>query len=123
MFTQVDNNTNPTPKPRKGKRPHGNAPSFDLRSELYRMTGTDLTQIDGVTVVTAQAILADTGTDMSAWRTEKDFVSWFGLCPTIESAAGWYFSEEHEKWSAEPCLCFLPNHRRSRVVVYLSRNR
>ena len=81
MSAQVDNNTNPLPKPRKGKRSHGNAPSFDLRSELYRVTGTDLTQIDGINVVTAQAILADTGTDMSAWRTEKHFVSWLGLCP------------------------------------------
>jgi hypothetical protein len=35
MSAQVDNNTNPLPKPRKGKRPRGNAPSFDLRSELY----------------------------------------------------------------------------------------
>ena len=88
MSAQVDNNTNPLPKPRKGKRPHGNAPSFDLRSELYRVTGTDLTQIDGINVVTAQAILADTGTDMSAWRTEKHFVSWLGLCPDHRISGG-----------------------------------
>jgi Transposase IS116/IS110/IS902 family. len=81
MPAQVDSDANPLPKPRKGKRPHGNAPLFDLRSELYRVTGTDLTQIDGIDVVTAQAILADTGTDLSAWRTEKHFVSWLGLCP------------------------------------------
>jgi transposase len=88
MSAQTDNNTNPLPKPRKGKRPHGNAPSFDLRSELYRVTGTDLTQIDGINVVTAQAILADTGTDMSAWRTEKHFVSWLGLCPDHRISGG-----------------------------------
>jgi transposase len=88
MSAQVDNNTNPMPKPKKGKRPHGNAPSFDLRSELYRVTGTDLTQIDGVNVVTAQAILADTGTDMSAWKTEKHFVSWLGLCPDHRISGG-----------------------------------
>jgi transposase len=50
-------------------------------ASFYRVTGTDLTQIDGINVVTAQAILADTGTDMSAWRTKKHFVSWLGLCP------------------------------------------
>jgi transposase len=42
------------PAARKGKRPHGNAPAFDLRTELYRVTGTDLTQIDGIDVTTAQ---------------------------------------------------------------------
>jgi hypothetical protein len=88
MSTEVGNNNNPLPKPRKGKRPHGNAPSFDLRSELYRVTGTDLTQIDGINVVTAQAILADTGTDMSAWKTEKHFVSWLGLCPDHRISGG-----------------------------------
>jgi transposase len=88
MPAQVDSETNPLPKPRKGKRPHGNAPSFDLRSELYRVTGTDLTQIDGIDVVTAQAILADTGADMTAWRTEKHFVSWLGLCPDHRISGG-----------------------------------
>ena len=31
-----------------GKRSQGNAPRFDLRSHLHRMTGVDLTRIDGV---------------------------------------------------------------------------
>ncbi|HZD47613.1 MAG TPA: IS110 family transposase, partial [Silvibacterium sp.] len=88
MPAQIEGDNNPLPKPRKGKRPHGNAPAFDLRSELYRVVGTDLTQIDGINVVTAQAILADTGTDMSAWRTEKHFVSWLGLCPDHRISGG-----------------------------------
>jgi transposase len=88
MPAQIEGDSNPLPKPRKGKRPHGNAPAFDLRSELHRVTGTDLTQIDGINVVTAQAILADTGTDMSAWRTEKHFVSWLGLCPDHRISGG-----------------------------------
>lgn len=82
------NSCSSIPSPRKGKRPHGNAPAFDLRSELFRVTGTDLTQIDGVDVVTAQTILADTGTDMSAWRTEKHFASWLGLCPDHSISGG-----------------------------------
>ena len=31
-----------------GKRSQGNAPRFDLRNHLHRMTGVDLTRIDGV---------------------------------------------------------------------------
>jgi transposase len=88
MSGKVDDNPTPIPAPRKGKRSHGNAPAFDLRSELFRVTGTDLTQIDGVDVVTAQAILAETGPDMSAWRTEKHFVSWLGLCPDHRISGG-----------------------------------
>jgi hypothetical protein len=88
MSAKVDDAKNPIPCPRKRKRAHGNAPTFDLRSELYRVTGTDLTQIDGIDVVTAQTILADTGADMSAWRTEKHFVSWLGLCPDHRISGG-----------------------------------
>jgi transposase len=88
MSAKVAGNPKPMPSPRKGKRPHGNAPAFDLRSELFRVMGTDLTQIDGIDVVTAQAILAETGADMSAWRTEKHFVSWLGLCPDHRISGG-----------------------------------
>ncbi len=40
MPAQIEGDENPLPKPRKGKRPHGYSPAFDLRSELYRVTGT-----------------------------------------------------------------------------------
>jgi transposase len=68
---------------RKGrlKKKKGNAPQFDLRADLFRMTGTDLTQIDGIDVVTAMTILSEAGSDMSKWATENHFVSWLRLCP------------------------------------------
>jgi transposase len=68
---------------RKGRRQRkkGNAPQFDLRGELFRMTGTDLTQIDGVDVMTATTILSEAGWDMSRWEDESHFVSWLRLCP------------------------------------------
>ena len=45
------------------------------------MTGTDLTQIDGIDVMTAMTILSEAGWDMSKWKTEDHFVSWLRLCP------------------------------------------
>jgi transposase len=42
---------------------------------------TDLTQIDGVDVMTAMTILSEAGWDMSKWETESHFVSWLRLCP------------------------------------------
>jgi transposase len=68
-------------KERLRKKKKGNAPAFDLRLELFRMTGTDLTQIDGVDAMTATTILSEVGWDMSKWETEHHFVSWLRLCP------------------------------------------
>ena len=45
------------------------------------MTGTDLTQIDGIDVITATTVVSEAGSDMSKWRTEDHFVSWLRLCP------------------------------------------
>jgi len=63
------------------KKKKGNKPLFDLRTGLFRMTGTDLTRIDGIDVMTAMTILSEAGWDMSKWKTEDHFVSWLRLCP------------------------------------------
>lgn len=63
------------------KKKKGNKPQFDLREGLFRMTGTDLTQIDCVDVMTATTIISEAGWDMSKWETENHFVSWLRLCP------------------------------------------
>ena len=64
-----------------GKRSQGNAPRFDLRSHLHRMTGVDLTRIDGVDAFTALKVVSEIGTDMTRWPTAKHFASWLGLSP------------------------------------------
>lgn len=71
------------PEPKKGKRakPAKNAPRFDLSRELRRITGVDLTRIDGIDVMIAQTLLSEVGVDMSRWKTEAHFASWLGLCP------------------------------------------
>jgi len=71
----------PTKLPRSAKRAQGNAPSFDLRSELYRISGVDLTRIDSISVMVAQTVISEVGLDMSRWKTEAHFASWLGLCP------------------------------------------
>jgi transposase len=58
-----------------------NKPQFDLRAELFHLTGTDLTQIDGIDVRTAAAVISEAGWDMSKWPTENHFVAWLRLCP------------------------------------------
>ena len=75
-------NTLPEEK-RKGrlKKKKGNAPQFDLRGEMFRMTGADLTQIDSIDIMTAMTVLSEAGWNMSKWKTEDHFVSWLRLCP------------------------------------------
>ena len=66
---------------RTAYRRQGNDPSFDLRGELYRIAGVDLTDIPGVSTVTAQVILTEVGPDVSRFRHASAFASWLGLCP------------------------------------------
>jgi hypothetical protein len=73
---------------KKKKTPKGNAPSFDLASELKRIAGVDLTLIDGIDVVTAQTVISEIGLDMSRWKTEGHFASWLGLCPDNRISGG-----------------------------------
>ena len=61
-------------RPRTTK-PSRTAPTFDVRTHLYRLTGVDLTRIDGIDAHTALKVLAETGLDMSRWPTEKHFAS------------------------------------------------
>ena len=68
-------------KPKTKKAAAKNAPHFDLSSELQRITGVDLTRIDGIDVMVSQTILSEVGLDMSRWKTEAHFSSWLGLCP------------------------------------------
>jgi transposase len=68
------------PPKKKGKQ-NKNNPHFHLAGELERITGVDLTRIDGVDVMVAQTLVSEVGLGMSRWKTEAHFASWLGLCP------------------------------------------
>lgn len=85
---QVDPLTQPLPPPRRPHSRRRNEPHYDLRTELYRMAGVDLTTVDGLDVLTVQAVLSETGVDMQPWRTSKHFASWLSLCPENAKTGG-----------------------------------
>jgi transposase len=88
MPPKVDLTVHPLgPRP-KGKRARGNAPKFDLRTELYRISGVDWTQVDGIDVQVAQSVIAEVGVDLGAFPSERNFASWLGLCPTNDTSGG-----------------------------------
>lgn len=61
---------------------------FDARSELYRLTGVDLTEINGMSESNVLTIISETGIDMNAWPSEKHFASWLGLSPGNKITGG-----------------------------------
>jgi transposase len=75
------------PKYRRNQ-PQGNQPSFDLRTHLYRISGVDFTQIDGLGVLTVQTILSEVGLDSTRFPSVKHFCSWLGLCPGSRITGG-----------------------------------
>ncbi len=93
LYAQFDAQVDPVADPlqppkRKRIARRENEPDFDLRLALYQMTGVDLTLIDGISALTAQTVLSETGTDMSRWATVKHFTSWLGLSPRNDISGG-----------------------------------
>ena len=80
-----------------GKKSAKNAPKFDLRSELARICGVDMTTIDGVDVMTVQTFISELGTDMTRWPTEDNLVSWLKLAPNRGITGGKLIKHEHIK--------------------------
>lgn len=84
MDTKGDKKDLPPSKKSKSK----NTPKFDVRGDLYQMTGVDLTRIAGLNESSVLKILSETGSDISSWPTEKHFCSWLGLSPGNKVTGG-----------------------------------
>ena len=85
--TQEEFQALPDRKKRNNNR-RKNQPHFDLRAELYTMTGVDLTQIDGLDANTVMTIVSEQGYDMERFPSEKHFCSHLGLCPNNKITGG-----------------------------------
>ncbi len=70
------------------RKPQGNAPRFDLRTELYRILGIDLTQVPGLNTATVYTCFAELGGNLGKFPTAKHFASWLGLCPDNRISGG-----------------------------------
>jgi hypothetical protein len=51
----------------------------DLRAELTRICGVDLTQVVGLNMLSVLIIISEIGVNMGRWRSAKAFASWLGL--------------------------------------------
>jgi transposase len=90
--SRIDPQDNPPPPARDPRaKPQGNAvrlPHGNLRLELYRILGVDLTQVPGLGPTSVHTLFTELGADLSAFPTVKHFTSWLGLCPDNRISGG-----------------------------------
>lgn len=85
---KIDTGEKPIPKERNPRKtPWRNEPS-QLREDLYRAFGIDLTQVPGINTLTAQMLLTEVGPDLARFPTAAAFCSWLRLCPEQKISGG-----------------------------------
>ena len=109
LESKINTEVNPIPPARAPKNNHRNSPKFDCRSEAYRISGVDLTQIPGISESAALTILSEVGIDMGPWKTEKHFASWLTLSPNHKITGGKIFQrstrKSHNRVRDVLCVC------------------
>jgi transposase len=88
LAAQMEPPTTPLPPRRTKPQSHGKEPRFDIRGYLYSLTGTDLSQIDGIGPYQALRLISEIGTDMQRWPTEQHFTAWLTLAPQNKISGG-----------------------------------
>jgi transposase len=78
----------PPLKPKARPKRRVNSPRFDVRAALYYVVGLDLTEIEGVSDLTALTVISEIGPGVSRFATVKKFCSWLGLCPNWKKTGG-----------------------------------
>ena len=96
-FESKSEESPPSRKGKKRRKAPGNEPHFNLHHHLFRISGVDFTQIDGLNVLTVQTILSEVGLDPSRFPTVKHFCSWLGLCPGSKITGGKVKSSQTRK--------------------------
>jgi transposase len=76
------------PKPRRIEHVRKNVLTFDARTLFYEVLGQDLTQIDGISTGTVSAFLAEVGTNVDAFSTDKKFTAWLRVSPGTNTTGG-----------------------------------
>jgi transposase len=93
LASQVDPGETPPPPPPGKKQPRRKGeialPGGDLRTELYRILGTDATQVPGLGESTVCGLVAELGVDLKrAFGVAGRFTSWLAVCPHPQISGG-----------------------------------
>jgi hypothetical protein len=69
------------PAPTSQRRPKNarrHEPPCELHTHLSRLSGVDVTRLDGIAGLTAPTLIAAIGLDRSRWKTAHHCASWLG---------------------------------------------
>jgi transposase len=86
--SKVDPQQKPLGKERNPRKTPRRTEPPELRKELYRTFGVDLTQIPGINPLTAQVLLTEVGTSLERFPTAAAFCSWLRLYPEPKISGG-----------------------------------
>jgi transposase len=79
----------PPLRPKARPKRRANSPGFDVRTALYHVVGLDLTEVEGVSELTALTLIGEVGpAGLSRFASVKKFCSWLGLCPNWKKTGG-----------------------------------
>jgi transposase len=79
----------PPLRPKARPKRRANSPGFDVRTALYLVVGLDLTEIEGVSELTALTLIGEVGpAGLSQFASVKKFCGWLGLCPNWKKTGG-----------------------------------
>jgi transposase len=81
---------------KQGKR-RKNQFHFDMAKELYRVLGTDLTAVPGLSALTVHTLVTEIGTDLGRFPNVAAFTSWLTLCPDNKKSGGKVLSSKTRK--------------------------
>jgi transposase len=72
----------------KTARKDSHQPKFDVRTQLYRVCGVDLTAVPGINLGVATTIVAEVGPKFTGFKTSKHFCSWLRVAPDPRVSGG-----------------------------------
>ena len=88
----------PLPPDPNAHRRRKNEFHFDMRTELYRILGVDVTAVPAIHALTGYTLLAEVGTDwLAKFRNMEAFASWACFCPHNKKSGGKILSAKTRK--------------------------
>lgn len=116
------------PAPRRIEHVRKNVLTFEARELFFEIFGQDLTQIDGISTGTVSALLAEVGTNVDAWKSEKHFASWLRACPGMNRSGGKSRSGKNRKttnrlWTALRIAAQTLSRSKSALGAFYRRKR
>jgi transposase len=86
--SKIDVEQHPLLPERHAHKARKNEFRFDMRTQLYRILGVDLTLVPGLNAISVHTLLAEIGPDLSRFANAAAFASWLGLCPENKKSGG-----------------------------------